>query len=81
MELMGNCATYFPPGCSRFVYVVGSIDQLIEERLQSSILPMPHVLFAIDPVPEAAADFKKAVHAIEGRKPSVMHPIKQAKKL
>ncbi len=70
MELMGNCATYFPPGCSLFVYVVGSIDQLIEERLQSSILPMPHVLFAIDPVPEAAADFKKAVHAIEGRKPS-----------
>lgn len=71
MELLGNCAKYFPEGseCSLYVYVMGSVDQLVHEKLAREHMDMPHVLFAVDPMPEAAADFRKAVGAIQDSKP------------
>ena len=70
MELMGNCAPHFPQGCTLYVHVLSSVDQLIKEKLGRMPPTMPHVLFGVDPEPTAAKDFQQVVGFLATRKAS-----------
>lgn len=59
-ELLGKCAQYLPQGCTLYVYVVGNIAQV-----PITLPKVPHVLFTVDPEPDAAADFRTSVQLLE----------------
>ncbi len=69
LELLGNCAKHFPEGCTLRVRVLATVNQLREKVIHMD-KNVPHVLFAVDPHPKAAEDFKIAVNLIKGRTPS-----------
>jgi len=71
VTIMGACAKHFPPesDCTLHINMVGSVDQLIREKLNRKFLNVPHVLYAVDPNPDAADDFQQAVEAIQDRRP------------
>lgn len=55
-ELMGVCATHLPEERNLYVYVKQNVSEL-----PTNLRPDKHILFAIDPEPSGAEDFKKAV--------------------